>query len=115
MPPRHSDHTDLDALPFDPKWVPLHPVDEPVVGHCAWGDCRAPLYRRGQVQCADCRKTMGRRGVTRIRKQVERLHERKEQERIAKLRAATLANDAIDRCGRCNNDGLLRGGGVCDH
>ena len=104
-PRRHSNHTDLDAAPFDPRWVPRHPVDEPeVFARCSCGEA---LHRRGQAMCSDCRSRGDRGGLRRA--------EHAERNRIAGIRAATLRGDAIDRCRRCNDNGLRRDGSVCDH
>jgi hypothetical protein len=115
VPKPHSNHTDLKALPFDPKWVPKHPVDEPVVrGHCEY--CGDPLYRRGQAFCGKtsrCRVAGQRLGIKAGSR--ERTAARFERERIARIRQATLVNDAIDHCSRCDDDGLLRDGTACDH
>jgi hypothetical protein len=36
-------------------------------------------------------------------------------ERIARIQAATLRNDAIDRCRHCNDDGVRADGTDCGH
>ena len=46
-------------------WVPVHPVDEPVVRfHCRNPECRAPITRRNQLYCSDrCRQAWLRRAA----------------------------------------------------
>jgi hypothetical protein len=115
VPRRRTNHTDLAALPFDPSWIPKHPVDEPeVFGVCAANDCHEPLTRRGQAFCSSrCRTTAHRAGFT--KGSIERTAERLERERITKIRADTLENDRIDRCRRCDDYGRRRNGTVCGH
>jgi hypothetical protein len=102
----------LRHLPYVGKanWKPTHPVDEPVVLRiCGAYDCHEPLTRRGQKFCSTrCRVAGKRRGAS------DGLTP--EQRRTARIQAATLANDAIDACRQCDDDGRrLDDGSLCDH
>jgi hypothetical protein len=110
-----TDDDGTKRFSFRKGWTPLHPVDEPeVFGVCAAYDCHEPLTRRGQSFCSTrCRVTAHRRGVTQAG--MERRRARREELRIAKIRAATLANDAIDRCRQCDDDGRRRDDSLCEH